>query len=180
MHSITLRAFVFWISPLVAGVPVIAQDRGAPRPGHDGPATVRNYREAAISPDGQRVAWVEVLDGAGGPAGSSGIFVADLAAGEGMPRRVTANDDKTGCAEHSIAWSPDGKQLAFLSDRDRSGQLQIYVAPADGGPARRLTTVSGFLTDPRWSPDGARLGILFTQGAPGRMVHCSPARPRRG
>ncbi len=165
MHSITLRAFVFWISPLVAGVPVIAQDRGAPRPGHDGPATVRNYREAAISPDGQRVAWVEVLDGAGGPAGSSGIFVADLAAGEGMPRRVTANDDKTGCAEHSIAWSPDGKQLAFLSDRDRSGQLQIYVAPADGGPARRLTTVSGFLTDPRWSPDGARLGILFTQGA---------------
>src|SRR5262249_3253876 len=95
----------------------------------------------------------------------SSIFVTDLATGGGRPRRIAASDDHAGCAEHSIAWSPDGRQLAFLSDHHQPAQLQVYVAPADGGPARRLTTVSGSLADPRWSPDGARLGILFTQGA---------------
>ena len=165
MRSTPRRAFIPLITLFVASVPVIAQDRPDPPPGHAQPTTVRNYRETAISPDGKRVAWVEALDGAGGPSGSSGIFVADLATDAGRPRRITAGDHHLGCAEHSIAWSPDSTQLAFLSDRDRAGQLQLYVAPADGGPARRLTTVSGFLADPRWSPDGARLGVLFTEGA---------------
>ena len=114
---------------LVAGVRVIAQDRSRSRPGHDEPEKVRNYRETAISPDGKRVAWVEGFDGAGEPSsGHSGIFVADLASGGGMPRRITAGDGKAGCAEHSIAWSPDGGRLAFLSDHDKAGQLQVYVA----------------------------------------------------
>ncbi len=166
MRSIPLRAFILLISPLVAGVPAAAQDPGSAPQGHDQPARVRNYREAAISPDGKRVAWVEAFDGAGGPSsGPSGIFVADLESGGGVPRRIAAGDDRPGCDEHAIAWSPDGRQLAFLSDRDRAGQLQVHVAPADGGPARRLTNVTGFLADPRWSPDGTRLGVLFTEGA---------------
>ncbi len=126
----------------------------------------RNYRETAISPDGRRVAWVEGLDGAGEPSpGHSGIFVADLARSGGMSRRITAGDGKTGCAEHSIAWSPDGGRIVFLSDHDKVGQLQVYVAPVDGGEAKRLTAASGFLADPRWSPDGGRLGVLFTENA---------------
>ena len=151
---------------LVEGVRVIAQDRSTPRPGHDEPAKLRDYRATAISPDGRRVAWVEGLEGGTEPSpGHSGIFVADLATGGGMPRRITAGDGKAACAEHSIAWSPDGGRVAFLSDHDKMGQLQVYVAPADGGEAKRLTAVSGFLDDPRWSPDGARLGVLFTKDA---------------
>jgi dipeptidyl aminopeptidase/acylaminoacyl peptidase len=181
MRSIPLSRFVLLVFLLVAGVRVIAQDRSIPRPGHDELAKVRNYRETAISPDGKRVAWVEVFDGAGGlPSGPSGIFVADVVTGGGMPRRITAGDDKARCAEHSIAWSPDGGQLAFLSDHDKAGQLQVYVAPADGGEARRLTTVSGFLADPRWSPDGARLGVLFTKDAARAAGPLQPGEARTG
>jgi dipeptidyl aminopeptidase/acylaminoacyl peptidase len=181
MRPFPLRLFASFIALLIAGFPVAAQDRGTPRPEQDQPATVRNYRETAISPDGKRVAWVEILEGASGPSsGPSGIFVADPAADGGMPRRITARDDRAGCAERSIAWSPDGKQLAFLSDLDRAGQLQLYVAPAGGGPARRLTTVSGFLADPRWSPDGARLGVLVTEGAAGATGPFQPGGAHTG
>src|SRR5262245_60445240 len=112
MRSIPPRVLVLWVSLWVAGVRAIAQDRSNPRPGHEESAKVRNYRETAISPDGRRVAWVEVFDGAGAPAsGSSGIFVADLAMGGGAPRRITAGEGQAGCAEHPIAWSPDGGRL---------------------------------------------------------------------
>ena len=47
----------------------------------------------------------------------------------------------------------------------RPGQFQVYLAAAEGGEVRRLTTVTGLLADPRWSPDGARLGVLFTRDA---------------
>ena len=87
------------------------------------------------------------------------------AADERIPRRITAGDGKVGCVERSIAWSPDGKRIAFLSDRDKEGQFQVYIAPAEGGEVRQLTKVAGLLADPRWSPDGARLGVLFTRDA---------------
>jgi hypothetical protein len=71
MRPFRLRVLVLCASLLVAGVRVVAQDRITPRPGNEGPARVHNYREMAISPDGRRVAWVEVFDGTGGP--SSGL-----------------------------------------------------------------------------------------------------------
>jgi dipeptidyl aminopeptidase/acylaminoacyl peptidase len=43
-----------------------------------------------------------------------------------------------------------------------------------------LTTVSGFLADPRWSPDGARLGVLFTQGAARANGPLQPGAIRTG
>ncbi|HZW30632.1 MAG TPA: S9 family peptidase [Isosphaeraceae bacterium] len=181
MRPFRPRVLVLCASLLVAGVRVVAQDRITPRPGNEGPARVHNYRETAISPDGRRVAWVEVFDGTGGPSsGSSRIVVADLAEGGGRPRRITAGAGPAGRAEHSIAWSPDGGRLAFLSDHDQPGQLQVYVAAADGGEARRLTTVSGFLADPRWSPDGTRLGVLFTQGAARANGPLQPGAIRTG
>ena len=139
---------------------------------------VRKYGETVISPDGKRVAWVEELDG---PAGTSTplsqIFVADLAADERKPRRITAGDGKVGCVERSITWSPDGKQFAFLSDHDKQGQFQVYVAAVESGEVRRLTAATGLLADLRWSPD---------RGATGRPVHeeClagdRPVAARRG
>jgi len=55
-------------------------------------------------------------------------------------------------------WSPDGKWIAFASDRD--GGYQIYIIPAEGGEVRQITydTVGNFPN--AWSPDGTK--ILFT------------------
>jgi dipeptidyl aminopeptidase/acylaminoacyl peptidase len=129
-------------------------------------AKVRRFQEVAISPDGKRVAWVEALKGKdGAPSSHSALFVADLTTPEAAPVRISAGDGTGDYSEHSPTWAPDGSQLAFLSDQAREGQAQVYVAPVSGGAAKRLTDLSGSLTDPRWAPDGNQLGFLFIENA---------------
>lgn len=53
------------------------------------------------------------------------------------------------------AWSADGRQIAFLSDRDDSNQ--IYVLSATGGEARKLTSFANGVTSFRWSPCGNKI-----------------------
>ena len=62
------------------------------------------------------------------------------------------------------AWSPDGSQIAFATDRD--GNTEIYVMNRDGSNPVRLTSSVGLDTRPAWSPDGAR--IAFTSGRTGK------------
>ena len=57
------------------------------------------------------------------------------------------------------AWSPDGKTLAFISDRNN--EKQIWLLPVDGGEAQKLTKGGGGASNPVWSPDGTR--IVFTR-----------------
>jgi hypothetical protein len=66
MQQIPLRLVAPFMSLLVAVVPVAAQDRDTPRPASGQPATLGHHRKTTISPDGRRVAWVELFDGAGG------------------------------------------------------------------------------------------------------------------
>ena len=64
------------------------------------------------------------------------------------------------------AWSPDGKQIAFLSDRDNPGvENDIWIMNADGSSPRQLTNdpVDDFSID--WAPDGSRL--VFGQAVTG-------------
>jgi dipeptidyl aminopeptidase/acylaminoacyl peptidase len=126
---------------------------------------VRIFQQAEISPDGKLVAWVESLPGPGGaPSSDSAIYVAPLSAPDAA-KRITAGDGKAAHEEHDIAWSPDGKEMAFLSDAATNGQLQLFVANVDGGSARQLTHLKGFLASPGWSPDGKSVALLFTENA---------------
>lgn len=56
-------------------------------------------------------------------------------------------------------WSPDGRNLAFLSDRDKGTTL--WVMPMTGGEPRRLTAPDGFVKDFDWSPDGRRIAFTY-------------------
>jgi TolB protein len=57
----------------------------------------------------------------------------------------------------SPSWSPDGKRLAFVSDR--AGTPQIYVMNADGSGVRRLTFQGNYNQTPQWSPRGDLLAF---------------------
>lgn len=125
----------------------------------------RTFKEVAISPDGSKVAWsIALLGPDNAPSGKYAVYVADLKSPDSAPKRVTAGAGGD-YAEHDISWSPDSARLAFLSDRDKPGQLELYVADAGGWQARRMTNLVGFLSGPQWSPDGTRLALLFTENA---------------
>ena len=127
---------------------------------------VREFRAAAISPDGTRVAWVESLVGKGGaPSPNSVIYAADVESPEAA-KPITASAGATPHEEGDIAWSPDGKRIAFLSNAAKEGQLQLYVADAIGGRARQLTHLKGDVSGPAWSPDGKTIALLYIENAP--------------
>ncbi|MGB2623473.1 MAG: S9 family peptidase [Candidatus Acidiferrum sp.] len=130
-------------------------------------SSTRRFEQTAISPDGKKVAWVEdVITKHGVSTGDTVIFFAEL--GSKAPfKRLSASPNDAIHSEGSIAWSPDSKKIAFLSDAEKAGQLQLYVMDATGlaGSARKLTQVKGFLSTPGWSPDGKTIALLFTENA---------------
>jgi dipeptidyl aminopeptidase/acylaminoacyl peptidase len=144
-------------------------------------AKVRTYHEVALAADGRRIAWAESLPAHGDqPARGSAIFIADTSAPDVQPRRITAGDGHSAHVEHGLAWSPNGRRLAFLSDADSKGQLQLYLAAPKGGKPEKVTGVSGTLAQPRWSPDGRHVAVLFTEGTAGAAGPTAPAAPEVG
>jgi dipeptidyl aminopeptidase/acylaminoacyl peptidase len=77
--------------------------------------------------------------------------------GSAAPRPLTSKENAS-----QAAWSPDGKQLAFVRAAD--GRAQIFVLSLDGGEAIQLTRFKYGASSPTWSPDGKLL--LFAAGVP--------------
>ncbi|HEY2461146.1 MAG TPA: S9 family peptidase [Candidatus Acidoferrum sp.] len=122
------------------------------------------FEQVAVSPDGNFVAWVEHLPAKNGGDGSgTAIHVKNIKSNAIL--HISAGATGSAHDEGNIAWSPDSKKIAFLSDATKSGQQQLYVAPASGGAAKKLTSVKGFLASPGFSPDGKTLAVLFTENA---------------
>ena len=71
-------------------------------------------------------------------------------------RNLTRNPAPDGGA----AWSPDGRRIAFVSERDGANNSEIYVMDADGSRQTRLTTAARGDTHPTWSPDGRRIAFV--------------------
>jgi dipeptidyl aminopeptidase/acylaminoacyl peptidase len=113
---------------------------------------IRNVTEARIAPAGDRVAYVISEVDAAKNVTRSGIWLIDAAGG--MPLRLTAGPGR----DESPRWSPDGRAMAFISDRD--GSNQIWIIDLAGGEARKAVTVEGGTTNFGWSPDGRKIAFL--------------------
>jgi TolB protein len=66
------------------------------------------------------------------------------------------------------AWSPDGRAIVFVSDRD--GATQLWRADADGGNLKRLTEGADASTHPAWSPTGAEIVFVAGDGRRSRLA----------
>jgi dipeptidyl aminopeptidase/acylaminoacyl peptidase len=136
--------------------PGIAQSQQPTDPAVARLAKVQGFSEAAISPDGRRVAWIQTGDAA--------VAIAVLGEREARVPKVTLRDGAA--TVRGLAWAPDSKRVAFFADGTNAGQAQLYVAPAAGGEAQRMTNLKGALADPRWSPDGRQIAFLFVDNPP--------------
>ncbi len=141
-------------------------------------AKVRNLRETAISPDGKTLAWV--VDGEPGGVGGTEIELAPLSAPQ-SPTRVTAGTKGQFCLEGGIAWSPDSRTLAFLSDCQSSSQSDFYLYElGEKSTPRRITHLHGIPEGPAFSPDGKQLGFLYVEGATRRANPLAAEKPPAG
>ena len=126
----------------------------------------------AVSPQGDRIAYARTND-------TSGLWKIQLEGPDGRPsppQRLTRSTRR----ERNVAYSPDGRRIAFESNR--SGASAIWVAAADGSEQRQLTFLGGTVTGtPRWSPDGQSLAFDSRVTGPGEIfaIDASGGEPRR-
>lgn len=125
-------------------------------------AKVRYIYQVAIHPAATALAWC--VDG---PEGAQTIYRSSLV-NPNDTIRISAGNAGEVYAETEPQWSPDGQEIAFLSDAKSLGQLQIFVAAAANGKiitATPLTQFDGYVSHLKWSPDGKFLSVLYVEKA---------------
>ncbi|HLY21131.1 MAG TPA: S9 family peptidase [bacterium] len=127
----------------------MSAQRRAPRP--EDLADLVILSDAQISPDGSRVAFVRTEIDAATDEYRSSIWVAGSGGGEASLQLTRGRRDS------APRWSPDGRTLAFLSDRD--GANQLYLLPLEGGEPRRVSALPYGAGPAVWAPDGGRIAF---------------------
>ncbi|MGC1485198.1 MAG: S9 family peptidase [Candidatus Acidiferrum sp.] len=112
---------------------------------------LRSISDLQFSPDGALVAFV-VMEPPTGERRARHIWLFEKKSGVVRQITFSAKD------ESSPRWSPDGKQLAFLSNRVE--QQQIYVMRMDGGEAAAITKGKRSVHSFAWSPNGKQIAFL--------------------
>ena len=133
----------------LANPPVRAQGTG---PGIDDLLNLKRVGSPAISPDGRLVAYTLRETN-----WEDNAFETEIWVGDGGDTRQLTNAPKS---SQQPAWSPDGKWLAFVSDR--SGKRQLYRLHIEGGEAERLTNGDDDVSSFAWAPDGSRIAYTMT------------------
>lgn len=120
---------------------------------------MQEISDPQISPDGQFVAYVVNSTNLKEDKTATRIWMVPAAGGDPIP--LTAE----GPSSSHPRWSPDGKFLAFLSEREE-GNSQVYLLNRLGGEAQRLTDTPQDVDTFSWSPDGKRLVLVLRDPTP--------------
>jgi len=108
-----------------------------------------------LSPDGEHV--VFVVQSADRKTQKRYAHLWIVPAAGGKARQFTFGNH----VDAQPKWSPDGSELAFISNRADEKQSQIYVISVHGGEARQLTDLKGTFDTFEWSPNGKKLVVQF-------------------
>lgn len=115
--------------------------------------------DVQLSPDGALVAFVrgKGCDPDKDTPAPRAIYLLNVESGEGQ----IFTGSNTGTNDQP-RWSPDGKRLAFVSNRTNSEEAQLFVIERHGGEAQALTDLRGSIIAPQWSPDGCWIAFLYS------------------
>ncbi|MDR7542636.1 MAG: S9 family peptidase [Armatimonadota bacterium] len=134
---------------------------------------IRFPHNPALSPDGRRAAFALARLDYEANEWRANLWMASTEGGEPAP--FTADEAR----DASPVWSPDGRWIAFLSNRagKRRGRkkaaMQLWVIPVEGGEAWQLTAFAAGVSQPAWSPDSRTLAFV-TRGTAERLETAGP------
>ena len=114
----------------------------------------RNIGDLEFSPDQTRLVFT-VTEPVKGSTRQRNIWMLDVASRRVRQLTFSAKSDS------SPRWAPDGRAIAFLSDRD--GPAQLYRLPMSGGEAEKITDRKESISAFRWSPDGTHVALLMNE-----------------
>ncbi len=143
-----------------------AQEKASSTPTIDQSLEWKAAFNPKISPDGMRVVYELQKTNWEENAFERNLWIADVATGESHAL-TSAKKSST-----NAGWSPDGRWIAFLSDRPGQitgtpdGKKQLYVISADGGEAQQLTKVENDVNALEWAPDSKRIAFSMTDPEP--------------
>ncbi|MGQ9472416.1 MAG: S9 family peptidase [Candidatus Aminicenantales bacterium] len=113
---------------------------------------LKEIRQPAFSPDGRWVAYVLTVKDKEKNSRNADLWMVPTEGG--TPIRLTYHEKN----DTRPRWSPDGRSLAFLSNRD--GKNQIWLFNSLGGEPYRLTSVETGVEDFIWAPDSSHLAFI--------------------
>jgi len=116
-----------------------------------GTGQISDAAEVNASPDGQHAVFAGALMDKLEVAPQTRICLIDLVSGDTRVMTFGPNVDR------SPKFSPDGRNIAFLSDRHNAGDFQLYLLDPISGAARSAPRVEGWVEYLHWSPDGGRI-----------------------
>jgi dipeptidyl aminopeptidase/acylaminoacyl peptidase len=117
---------------------------------------LKRVSDPQVGPDGARVAFVVTERDEKENVYQSDVYVVAVEGEEG-PLRMTRHPKN----DRGPQWSPDGRRLAFVSEREE--KAQVFVMEARGGEAWRLTDAKGGVSAFCWSPDGTQVAYLAAE-----------------
>ncbi len=132
----------------------------------DSMPVAKTIDQASISPDGSQVAYI--VEGQ----------LSIIASGGGTARPIMVEGK---LKLRDVYWSPDSKQIAFIADLPGDvPSAQVWTVVADGSAPVKRADLKGYAATPRYSPDGAKLALLFIEDMPRVAGPLQPMTPLAG